>query len=134
MPELRFVTVEKTLDPDLVTQEEEWDVYDDDYPDESLRGERYLVLPEEKGAITFDVAVEVSGFRAGDRVQLDIGTFGGYRAFEIVEPPAGDEPTVFHWEVGPAPVARIGASTFIAFAVGKKKNVVGAQLARYEEA
>lgn len=135
MGSLTFVSVEKTLDVEVVTQPEEWEtgVYPDDHDDETLRGTEYrlLALPEEKGAVTFVATLEAEGFSEGDRVQVDIGTIGGYRAFEIVEPPVGEEPQTFTWTVGPAPVGRIGSSVFIAFAVHPDGSI-GDQLARYE--
>src|SRR5262245_55870214 len=122
MGALEIVNVERTTDPELVVREAQYDTYEDDHPkvldedDPTQAGDEYLDMPEVKGAVNFDVELAAFGFTAGEKVQLDAFTAGGYRTQDLIEPPTGDvdEPATFHWSFGPVANQDLGTLHILA--------------------
>lgn len=135
MGELRFVSVDRRVDPDVVTQEAEYEEEERVHPEgredadgNDISGQQYrdLALPEKKGVATYTVVAEATGFREGERAQVDISTGDGYREAKIVDLPFGDEPQEITIEFGPGPVDQAaGLATILALPVDADGNLIG---------
>lgn len=133
MATLRFVSVDRAIDPDVVTQDAEYETRvhpegREDGDGNDVSGQEYqdVVSPELRGTASFTVVAEAEGFDDGARAQIDVSLSGGYREYKVVDLPAGEEAQTLTVEFGPGPLHHAsGMATVLAYLVDADGNLLG---------